>query len=150
MARAAWRQRLWNRADGWVRSILEKPAVLKLRAHPASRYVFYGLLLLIAFLLPLGIGQYWNHTLGTVGIYVLLGLDSNIVVGLAGLLDLGYVAFFAIGAYTVSLPTAPQPHHLLWSFWIPRAAHSVFYSPRWPGSCWVFPRRACAGIISPS
>ena len=118
VARAAWRQRLWDRAGGWFRSILEKPAVLKLRAHPAFRYVFYGLLLLIAFLLPLGIGQYWNYTLGTVGIYVLLGLGSNIVVGLAGLLDLGYVAFFAIGAYTVALLTAPQPHHLLWSFWI--------------------------------
>jgi branched-chain amino acid transport system permease protein len=66
----------------------------------------------------LGAGQYWNYTIGTVGIYVLLGLGLNIVVGLAGLLDLGYVAFFAIGAYTMALLTAPAPHHLLWSFWI--------------------------------
>ncbi len=118
VARAAWRQHLWDRAGGWVRSLLQHPTVLKLRSHPASRYVFYGLLLLFVFLLPLRLGQYWNYTLGTVGIYVLLGLGLNIVVGLAGLLDLGYVAFFAIGAYTVSLLTAPQPHHLLWSFWI--------------------------------
>ena len=39
---------------------------------------------------------------------MLLGLGLNIVVGLAGLLDLGYVAFFAIGAYTVALLTAPD------------------------------------------
>jgi branched-chain amino acid transport system permease protein len=64
------------------------------------------------------IGQYWNYTIGTVGIYVLLGLGLNIVVGLAGLLDLGYVAFFAIGAYTMALLTAPAPHHLMWSFWL--------------------------------
>lgn len=86
-------------------------------ASPVARWVIYGLLLLGVFLLPLGVGDYWNYTIGTVGIYVLLGLGLNIVVGLAGLLDLGYVAFFAIGAYTVSLLTAPVPHNLQWSFW---------------------------------
>lgn len=118
LTRGAWRQRLWDRARGWTRSLLENPTVLKLRSHPVGRYAFYGVLILIVFLLPLRIGQYWNYTLGTVGIYVLLGLGLNIVVGLAGLLDLGYVAFFAIGAYTVSLLTAPQPHNLMWGFWI--------------------------------
>lgn len=114
----AWRQRLWEWARSRVGALLQTPAVLRLTNHPASRYTTYGLLLLLIFLLPLRLGQYWNYTLGTVGIYVLLGLGLNIVVGLAGLLDLGYVAFFAIGAYTVSLLTAPQPHHLLWSFWV--------------------------------
>jgi branched-chain amino acid transport system permease protein len=46
-----------------------------------------------------------------------MGLGLNIVVGLAGLLDLGYVVFFGIGAYSVALLTAPTPHHLLWAFW---------------------------------
>ena len=55
--------------------------------------------------------------MGTVGIYVLMGLGLNIVVGLAGLLDLGYVAFFAIGAYTVGLLTAPAPITLVLGFW---------------------------------
>jgi branched-chain amino acid transport system permease protein len=64
------------------------------------------------------IGRYWNYTMGTVGIYVLLGLGLNIVVGFAGLLDLGYVAFFAIGAYTVGLLTAPEPHGILMNFWL--------------------------------
>jgi len=49
---------------------------------------------------------------------VLLGLGLNIVVGLAGLLDLGYVAFFAIGAYTMGLLTAPSPHHIMMNFWL--------------------------------
>jgi hypothetical protein len=131
-ARGVWRQRLWDKIGGWVRSFLENPALVGLRNHPASRYVFYGLLLLIVFLLPLRLGQYWNYTLGTVGIYVLLGLGLNIVVGLAGLLDLGYVAFFAIGAYTVALLTAPLPQNLMWSFWIalPIGVVPAF----WPGS----------------
>ncbi|AQT93052.1 MULTISPECIES: high-affinity branched-chain amino acid ABC transporter permease LivM [Pseudomonas] len=47
-------------------------------------------------------------------IYVLLGLGLNIVVGLAGLLDLGYVGFYAVGAYTYALLS----HYLGWSFWI--------------------------------
>ena len=44
---------------------------------------------------------------GTVGLYVLLGLGLNIVVGFAGLLDLGYVAFYAVGAYTTAVLTSP-------------------------------------------
>ncbi len=55
--------------------------------------------------------------MGTVGIYVILGLGLNIIVGLAGQLVLGYVAFFAIGAYAFALLTAPQPHNLNWNFW---------------------------------
>ncbi|HVW55895.1 MAG TPA: high-affinity branched-chain amino acid ABC transporter permease LivM [Rhizobiaceae bacterium] len=47
-------------------------------------------------------------------IYVMLGWGLNIVVGLAGLLDLGYVAFYAVGAYSYSLLAI----HFGWSFWI--------------------------------
>jgi branched-chain amino acid transport system permease protein len=43
-----------------------------------------------------------------VGIFVALALGLNIVIGLAGLLDLGYVAFFAVGAYTWAIPGSPQ------------------------------------------
>jgi branched-chain amino acid transport system permease protein len=48
----------------------------------------------------------------------MLGLGLNIVVGFAGLLDLGYVAFFAIGAYTVAILTAPAPHGIMMDFWL--------------------------------
>ncbi|HEX2424031.1 MAG TPA: leucine/isoleucine/valine transporter permease subunit [Actinomycetota bacterium] len=55
--------------------------------------------------LPFLIGSIFSQILGTVGIYILLGLGLNIVVGYAGLLDLGYVAFFAVGAYTTAILT---------------------------------------------
>jgi branched-chain amino acid transport system permease protein len=53
-----------------------------------------------------------------VGIYIILGLGLNIVVGLAGILNLGYAAFFAIGAYTLALLTAPEPHGIMMDFWV--------------------------------
>ena len=113
-----WRKALrskWDKAWGQVES---QPTYQKIRASRAFRPSVNVLLLVALFIVPLGLGQYWNYTLGTVGIYVLLGLGLNIVVGLAGLLDLGYVAFFAIGAYTIALLTAPVPHNLMWNFWI--------------------------------
>jgi ABC-type branched-subunit amino acid transport system permease subunit len=57
-------------------------------------------------ILPTIGGSFVSDVLGTVGLYVLLGLGLNIVVGYAGLLDLGYVAFFATGAYTISIFTS--------------------------------------------
>ena len=50
-------------------------------------------------------------------IFVILGMGLNIVVGYAGLLDLGYAAFFAIGAYTTGILSSPQ-HNIYMSFWL--------------------------------
>jgi branched-chain amino acid transport system permease protein len=49
----------------------------------------------------------WLRVFVLVGIYVVLGLGLNVVVGYAGLLDLGFVAFFAVGAYTMAIFSAP-------------------------------------------
>ena len=49
----------------------------------------------------------WLRVFTLVGIYAMLGLGLNVVVGLAGLLDLGYVAFFAAGAYCMAILSAP-------------------------------------------
>ena len=57
---------------------------------------------------PLIGGLYLSEVLDNVGLYLMMGLGLNIVVGFAGLLDLGYVAFFAIGAYTVGMLTSPE------------------------------------------
>ncbi len=117
VGRGEWRRPVshwWENAAQNVRRIA---FVATLQRHPAASYVLYGILLLIVFAAPQFLNNYWNFTLGTIGIYVLLGLGLNIVVGLAGMLDLGYVAFFAVGAYTVGLLTAPRPHNLLWDFW---------------------------------
>lgn len=115
--RGEWRTRLsawWKKRRQAFEAI---PLVERSRREPHIRYSTYGILALVLLAIPLTLGQYWNYNLGTIGIYVLLGLGLNIVVGLAGMLDLGYVAFFAIGAYTMALLTGPEPHHLLWSFW---------------------------------
>jgi branched-chain amino acid transport system permease protein len=68
--------------------------------------------------LPRVIGSFPSDVVSTAGLYILLGLGLNIVVGYAGLLDLGYVAFFAIGAYSVALLTSPESvMNLQWDFW---------------------------------
>ncbi len=77
---------------------------------PARRSVKYGglaALVLILLILPELLGPFISEVLDLVGIYMLMGLGLNIVVGLAGLLDLGYVAFFAVGAYTTAVLTSP-------------------------------------------
>ncbi len=56
--------------------------------------------------LPQAVGPYISQILVLVGLYTLMGLGLNIEIGLAGLLDLGFVGFFAIGAYTVALFTS--------------------------------------------
>ncbi len=65
-----------------------------------------GLVVLIALFLPLFLRTYLTEVVDNIGIYILMGLGLNIVVGFAGLLDLGYVAFFAIGAYTMAVLTS--------------------------------------------
>ena len=107
-----------QRWDQMKNTFTQLSLVQRAQRNPNIHLVFYGILLLVVFLMPLGLGSYWNYNMGTVGIYVLLGLGLNIVVGMAGLLDLGYVAFFAIGAYTFALLTAPVPHELKWNFWL--------------------------------
>ncbi len=65
----------------------------------------------ILLLLPLGLqamGNFWVRIADMALLYVLLALGLNIVVGFAGLLDLGFVAFFAIGAYMYGLMASPH------------------------------------------
>jgi ABC-type branched-subunit amino acid transport system permease subunit len=55
----------------------------------------------------------WYDSFANAGVFVLLALGLNVVVGLAGLLDLGYAAFFAIGAYTYAFAASPYSHNHL-------------------------------------
>ncbi len=59
----------------------------------------------------------WIATVVQIQIFIILALGLNITVGFAGLLDLGYAAFFAIGAYTTGLLSSPQIN-LYWNFWL--------------------------------
>ena len=66
---------------------------------------------------PWVLGSLLSEILATTGIFLLMALGLNIVVGFAGLLDLGYVAFFAVGAYTSAVLTSPL---------------SPAFNPEWP------------------
>jgi branched-chain amino acid transport system permease protein len=70
------------------------------------------LLVLLLVLLPILAGSYIGQVMMLVGLYILMGMGLNLEVGLAGLLDLGFVAFFAVGAYTTAILTADSPHAL--------------------------------------
>ncbi|MEX2030420.1 MAG: hypothetical protein WD906_05560 [Anaerolineales bacterium] len=91
-----------------TRSIARRRA-LRPRVGPLSTaarlgpYVGIAAAVLIS---PWILGQYMSEVFNQVGLFILMGLGLNIVVGFAGLLDLGYVAFFAIGAYTVGVLTS--------------------------------------------
>ena len=71
-------------------------------------------LIVIAIVFPIFANKYLLTVVILGLIYVLLGLGLNIVVGLAGLLDLGYVGFYAVGAYTYAL----LAHYFGLSFWV--------------------------------
>ncbi len=84
-----------------------------------QRMLRAGIAVLLLALMPLLAGAYIGQVLMLVGLYILMGLGLNLEVGLAGLLDLGFVAFFAVGAYTTALVTADSPHALLHlSYWL--------------------------------
>lgn len=108
---------LQKRTLVWKSKVLDSKIVNQYQSHPSSRWISYGLLLVAVFITPQFLSKYWNYAMGTVGIYILMGLGLNVVVGLAGLLDLGYVAFFAIGAYVAGLLTSPAPIALQIGFW---------------------------------
>lgn len=76
------------------------------------------LTLLVVFFFPLALGPFFAQVIALVALFVLLGLGLNITLGLAGLLDLGFVAFYAVGAYTVALLTSTAEYGIAgWPFW---------------------------------
>jgi branched-chain amino acid transport system permease protein len=88
------------------------------RFSPGFGGEFPAGLFIVALILPFLVsGQPQRYAVDTatqILIYVMLGWGLNVVVGLAGLLDLGYVAFYAVGAYTYALIST----ELGWSFWV--------------------------------
>lgn len=81
---------------------------------PAKRWTgALGAIAVMAFL-PAIFGPYATVILTNALLYVVLALGLNIVVGYAGLLDLGYAAFFAVGAYTIGILTV----QFGWNFWL--------------------------------
>ena len=87
-----------------------------------------GALLLLPLLLQT-FGNHWVRIADTCLLYVMLALGMNVVVGYAGLLDLGYVAFYAVGAYLFALLTSP---HLIDNFvWVATMFPAGLHAPWW-------------------
>jgi branched-chain amino acid transport system permease protein len=97
-----------------------------LRKHPQAKWI--GLVLIAATLIALPFvlamaGTAWVRITNLAILFVLLSLGLNIVVGFAGLLDLGYIAFYAVGAYVYALLASPHfGLHLPWWVILPIGA----------------------------
>jgi branched-chain amino acid transport system permease protein len=76
--------------------------------HSPLRIILFALLLLVFPIVASQFGNSWVRITDIALLYIMLALGLNIVVGFAGLLDLGYIAFFAIGAYLAGLLASPQ------------------------------------------
>jgi branched-chain amino acid transport system permease protein len=96
-----------------------------------NQYAQYALLILAFIALPFVVdaipflGATWVRILGFAMLYVLLALGLNIVIGYAGLLDMGYIGFYALGAYLYALLSSPHLNMvgladgiLNWPLWI--------------------------------
>jgi len=91
---------------------------LPARQRRGLRLLVLALGIVTLLFLPQIAGPFLSQVLVLVGLYTLMGLGLNLEVGFAGLLDLGFVAFFAIGAYTVGLLTTASPLAVAhFSFW---------------------------------
>ena len=111
----AWTSAIGLAAGSGALAVLGRGRVQQARTRiagleGAKRTRTNGLLIVAAgaalVILPLFAGKLTNELLANVGLFVLLALGLNIVVGLAGILDLGYVAFFAVGSYATAVLTA--------------------------------------------
>ncbi|MDH3730605.1 MAG: hypothetical protein OES13_05735 [Acidimicrobiia bacterium] len=93
-------------------SLRARVASLPEKERTGFGLVLAFLLIGLGFALPSMLNTFFNEILATVGLFMLMGLGLNIVIGLAGLLDLGYVAFFAVGAYATAVLTSPSSPQL--------------------------------------
>lgn len=88
--------------------------IQKILEDPQYRNITAASVLAFAIVFPFVFSTYQTNVMTTALMYVVLGLGLNIVVGLAGLLDLGFVAFYAVGAYAYALLN----YHFDLGFWI--------------------------------
>ena len=79
--------------------------------NPRKAYTSMAIVLALLLIFPFvaqNFGNSWVRIVDIALLYIMLALGLNIVVGFAGLLDLGYIAFFAVGAYLTGLLASPQ------------------------------------------
>src|SRR5476649_177125 len=97
-----------------------------LKKNPAAKWIGLALIAAALLALPFALaiaGTAWVRITNLAILFVLLSLGLNIVVGFAGLLDLGYIAFYAVGAYVYALLASPHFNiHLPWWVILPIGA----------------------------
>ncbi len=94
-------------------------SIARLKRHPAAPWAGAAVVALALLALPFAlaaVGTAWVRITNLAILFVFLSLGLNIVVGFAGLLDLGYVAFYAVGAYVYALLASPH-FGIHWPFW---------------------------------
>ncbi|SIT41419.1 leucine/isoleucine/valine transporter subunit; membrane component of ABC superfamily [Paraburkholderia ribeironis] len=110
---------------------IESSTTFEAQKSPASRLIVGVMTAVLVVAAPMLIGaaggNYWVRVLDFAMLYVMLALGLNVVVGFAGLLDLGYIAFYAVGAYTAALLSSP---HLSTQFeWLAHLAPGGLHVP---------------------
>jgi branched-chain amino acid transport system permease protein len=142
---------LWATMLGWRRTSNEfAPTLASIRTvrqrvggNVLARYGGYLAVLVAAILIPPQLSVFWQQVLvSQIGVFVLLTIGLNVVVGFAGLLDLGYIAFYAIGAYTAAYFTGypdSKPGHIS-----PLPVHPPFHL----NPFFVFPVAVLACLIA--
>lgn len=105
-----------RRRQGWFSGLGDKWNALPRHVQ----WLWLMVVVVIAYLLPIlnpplittEPGNNWQIALAQMAVYALVAVGLNVVVGYAGLLDLGYVAFFAVGSYTAAMFTSPDSPYL--------------------------------------
>ena len=76
---------------------------LQNRNTSVSPTLIFMLLTIVSLVVPLFFNRYWQSVAVLAGIYIILGLSLTVIVGYAGLFQLGHAAFYGIGAYTAAI-----------------------------------------------
>src|SRR4051794_32718314 len=82
----------------------------------STGWILTGIAVVIFPFIAMHFGNSWVRIMDFALLYIMLALGLNIVVGFAGLLDLGYIAFYALGAYMTGILASPQFATILESF----------------------------------
>ena len=107
---------LWSAQGKTIQTSITR---LPKTGRTSLRVLVIALIAFVALGLPQVSGPFIAQVIVIIGLYILMGLGLNITLGFAGLLDLGFVAFYAVGAYTVGLLTSYGPFGLQhFPFWV--------------------------------
>src|SRR6478609_6858034 len=128
------REAKMRQRKGWFPGLSDKWNALPRQ----TQWLILIVVVVIAYLLPIlnpplittEPGNNWQIALAQMSVYALVAVGLNVVVGYAGLLDLGYVAFFALGSYTAAMLTSPDSPFVkipyLWTIPVAMAVAMLF------------------------